>query len=289
VKLTKRLILCTILTLIFNSTGTSFATAKDPRDDAVDASEEAINAYDAAKLAIDLSLLAKEQCKNSFYRFAIDAKLLAQRSGLLVVCDSLDGEIAEFKRDLGNPVSTDAMSGEELIKWINFYNLMTDYANAISEEMDILTLINEDTEEIFSRISLIEQEVSKLISLVDSELSALSKKIEKLPTILQNSTMRSSQYRSLLSMRVKIINANRRVTDSINFLPNIKTFEDLEAEEERMIKGIEGLPSTDSVKQSVETIVAGIPKSVCRKGNSYRLLSKGAKCPSGFKKFGIQF
>lgn len=276
----KKIVSILIISLIFAQP----SMASDPRTAARDASEEAIDSHKAALLAIELTELAIQDCKKSFSKYPSGAKFLADKSGLLTLCSSLDDKIVKFRRDLGNAVDVSVLDGPTIIKWIDYYNSMVDYANQLAESMDAITVGIEDMDNAFIALAQMKELTDKLALYVGIEVEDLTKGIQKYPTFVKSSVEKSLGYRNLQTFKSSIQIGSQRVDEVIQFLPQVKSFENLQGELNRMKQIVKNLPKIQEVQAAAEGAKKAAPSIICQKGSKFVALGPQSKCSKGYTK-----
>ena len=256
--------------------------ASDPRTAARDASAEAIDSHEAALLAIELTELAIQECKKSFSKYPANAKFLAEKSGLLTLCNSLDDDIAKFRKDLGSPVDTSALDGPTIIKWIDYYNSMVDYANQLAESMDAITVGIEDMDNAFIALAQMKELADKLTVYVGMEIEDLIRGIQKWPIFVKSSVEKSLGYRNLQTYKSSVQIGSQRVDEVIQYLPQVKSFKTLQEELNRMRQIVKNLPNIQEIQTAVDVAKKAAPTFVCQKGSKFMAVSSSDKCKKGY-------
>jgi hypothetical protein len=127
-----------------------------------------------------------------------------------------------------------------------------------------------------------------LILLIDLETEDLNDSLKELPTSTRIQIESGVHFKNLKTLRDRAIQGNNRILESVNYLPNIKSFESLEAELKRIRQIYSGLPKNEDIRATSSKALQSIPRFICKKGAALRIPKASGKCPSGFSRIKVR-
>ncbi len=244
-----------------------------------DASQEVIDAKEAALIALAAFDDAKSACKkfNDSDESLTEAELSAlefimSNSKILNECNSQDSDIEVIESDIKAGGSVDD------------YNSMTDSINMSIEIIDATTAELQDATSMMVKLGQRFTNILEAQNLIQESLDSINLKISKYPAAFRVSLQKSNSWRIFSNFVDKLKLAKNKYEDNLEIIGELERLVDIE----------DTLDQTDTldsytVKQTEITsaynsLLKLIPKFLCVKTNTIFNTGKSGKCSVGFKK-----
>ncbi len=244
-----------------------------------DASQESIDAKEAAMTALAAFEEAKSACKKfnesnenltEAEGYALD--FILSNSKILNECDSQDSDIEAIESDLKVGSSVDD------------YNSMTDTINMAIEIIDATTAELQDATSSLVKLGMRFTKVSDARNIIQKSLDSISSKIGKYPAAFRVTLEKTNSWKTFSNFVEKSKSVEKIYQDNLEVVVELERLVDIEDTLDQTDALESFTISRTQINSAYSSLLKLIPKFLCVKTNTNFNTGKSGKCSTGFKK-----